>query len=247
MKINRKIGGIICAALITAGVIAGISSCKKGSSANSTSTTDSFTEADAAELSTDALVPSTGGMVTSVSNSTGIYQAAALSCGVEKDSTIVKASAPGLSPSYDYNLSWNYTLTCKGLVPNQLTFNFTGSGDYDGPRMSSSDKSTGGFVLKGLGVTAGQYILNTTYTRVGTTTSKILNKNTFASTITITSTNILIDKISQEITSGSATITIKVVSTSGRIFNFNGTVTFLGNKTATIVLNSGTSYNIQWS
>jgi hypothetical protein len=42
-------------------------------------------------------------------------------------------------------------------------------------------------------------------------------------------------------------VTIASTSTSGKTFNFNGTVTFLGNKKATVILNSGVTYNIQWS
>jgi len=138
-------------------------------------------------------------------------------------------------------------LTCNGIIPSQLAFNFTGSGSYDGVRLSSKDNSQGSFTLTGLPPTSSQYLFSSTYTRAGTTTSKIARQYTFTSNIKITSSNIAVDKTTQQIVSGTAAVTIAATSTSGKTFNFNGTVTFLGNKKATIVLNSGVTYNIQWS
>lgn len=235
----------LCAALIAVGITFSITSCKKDSA--NTTTTATVTEADAAELTTDAVSSSTGGMTAQLSSSVTIEKTVALSCGVQKDSTIIKASASGVSPSYNYNLSWNYMLTCNGLVPSQLAFNFTGTGSYDSPRLSSNDKSEGSFTLTGLQPAASQYLFTSTYSRTGSTTSKIAKQYTFTSNIKITSANIAIDKVTQQIVSGTATVTITATSTSGKNFNFNGTVTFLGSKKATVVLNSGATYTIQWS
>ncbi|WP_162847030.1 hypothetical protein [Mucilaginibacter gracilis] len=49
-----------------------------------------------------------------------------------------------------------------------------------------------------------------------------------------------------QILSGSATVAISGSSTSGKSFTYNGTITFLGGNKATLVLNSGASYTIQW-
>jgi len=239
--INPK---LLFTVLIAAGLTFSAVSCKKDS-ANTAATT--VTEADAAELTTGAITPETGGMTAQLSSSTSIEKTVALSCGVSRDSTIIKSSATGASPSYSYNLSWNYMLTCNGIAPSQLTFNFTGTGSYDGPRLSSNDNSQGAFTLTGLPATSSQYLFSSTYTRTGSTTSKIARQYTFTSNIKITSTNIAVDKITQQIVSGTAIVTIAATSSSGKTFNFKGTVTFLGGKKATIVLNSGVTYNIQWS
>ena len=239
--INTK---LLFTVLIAAGLTFSAASCKKDSTGTSAET---VTEADAAELTTDAITPETGGMTAQLSSSTTIEKTVALSCGVSKDSTIIKSSAAGASPSYSYNLNWNYMLTCNGIIPSQLAFNFTGSGSYDGVRLSSKDNSQGSFTLTGLPPTSSQYLFSSTYTRAGTTTSKIARQYTFTSNIKITSSNIAVDKTTQQIVSGTAAVTIAATSTSGKTFNFNGTVTFLGNKKATIVLNSGVTYNIQWS
>jgi hypothetical protein len=241
MKNNTYIPKFLVAAVVAAGLAFNVSSCKKD---NSTTTT--VTEADAAQLSTDAVTPSTGGMVDQVNRSVNTYNTSTFSCAVVKDSSYTIASAAGATPTFSYNLMWNYNLACSGVTPSQLTFNFTGTGSYDGPLMSSSDNSKGGFLMTGFGAPT-QYSFNTTYCRTGTTTSKILRQYTFNSVITITGTNIAVDKTTQEIASGTATVSIQATSSSGKSFNFNGTITFLGNKTANLVLNSGKTYVIQWS
>ena len=242
MKNNIYIPKILLAAVVTAGLALNVSSCKKDSSASTT-----VTEADAAQLSTDAVTPSTGGMVDQVNRSVTTYNTSTFSCAVVKDSSYTIASAAGATPSFSYNLMWNYNLACSGATPSQLTFNFTGTGSYDGPLMSSSDNSKGGFVMTGFGASATQYSFNTTYSRAGTTTSKILRQYTFNSVITITGTNIAVDKTTREIASGTAAVSVQATSSSGKSFTFSGTITFLGNKTANLVLNSGKTYVIQWS
>ncbi|HZY37935.1 MAG TPA: hypothetical protein VFE53_14860 [Mucilaginibacter sp.] len=252
---------IVFAAAIIAASAFTLTSCHKDGS-STTSTT--ISEADAAQVATDAVSPSTGGMVSQVSSSASLFSNATvtggtvnavnnhlvtdsytLPCGKEKDSTVSYASATTGVPSFTYSLSWKYTLACT--VPSTLTLNFTGAGTYNGFIQSSSFNSNGGFVLTGLGASSSQFTFNSNYSRTGTTISKIGNKNTFNHTLTITSSNIVYDKTTKEIVSGTATVSIQVTSTSGKSWSYGGTLTFLGNKTAKLVLNSGTVYNISWS
>ncbi|SDI41587.1 hypothetical protein ACRQ5D_08510 [Mucilaginibacter sp. P25] len=244
MKTSLKARKILFSLAVTAGLAVIISSCKKDNASTTENTT--VTEADAAELTTNAIVPSSGGFAVQVNSSVTVYKTVKLSCGIAKDSSITKSSATGVSPSYNYTLSWNYLLNCSGVVPNDLTFNFTGSSKYDGPRMSSEDSCSGGFVLTGLAPTAPAYVLNTTYTRDGSQVSKIGRNYSFSSKLIIKSSDITVDKTSLKILSGTATVTISGASSSGKSFNFNGTITFNGNNKATLLLNSGASYNIQW-
>ncbi|MDR3695110.1 hypothetical protein [Mucilaginibacter sp.] len=245
MKIKFNTSKILVVTVVTAGIAFMVSSCHKDASTTSTNAT--VTEADAVQLTTDAVSPSTGGMILQLNGSVNTYATVSFSCGVQKDSSYVIASSTGASPSYNYSFQWNDMLTCNGTVPSQLTFNFTGTGSYNGSLMSSSDNSTGGFVLTGLGVNASQYLFNTTYSRTGTTTSKVLRQLTFHSVITIAGTDIAVDKTTKIIASGTAAVSIAATSTSGSTFTFNGKITFLGNKKANLVLNSGATYVIQWN
>jgi hypothetical protein len=260
MNGKSKTPKIIFAAVITAGLAFALTSCHKDLG----STSDTVTEADAAQVTTDAVTPSTGGLVSQLNSSVSLFSSATVTggtvnsvdnhlttysstipCGTEKDSTIAYASANGGIPSFSYSLTWKYTLACT--VPSSLTLNFTGAGTYNGVTLSSSFNSTGDFVLTGLGSTAAQYTFNSSYSRTGTTTSIVGNKNTFNHSLTITSSNIVYSKTTQEIVSGTATVSIQVTSTSGNSWTYSGTLTFLGNKTAKLVLNSGTVYNISWT
>jgi hypothetical protein len=247
------------AAAIVAASAFSLTSCHKDAAATTT-----LTEADAAQVAVDAVSPSTGGLVNQVSSSASLFangtvtggtvksvnnhlttDSYTIPCGTEKDSTVSYASATTGVPSFIYSLTWKYTLACT--VPSTLTLNFTGAGSYNGFIQSSTFNSIGGFVLTGLGSTAAKFTFNSNYTRTGTTTSKIGNKNTFDHTLTIMSSNIVYDKTTKEIVSGTATVSVKVTSTSGNSWSYGGTLTFLGNKTAKLVLNSGTVYNISWS
>jgi hypothetical protein len=242
MKNKLTIAKIVLTIIAAAALTINISSCHQ----------DKFpviipvTETVAAQLATDAVIPGTGGMLTQVYGSTAIYKAVKLSCGVQKDSTIIVTSAAGASPSFNYNLASNYTLTCAGAAPSQVAFFYTGNLSYSGPLMSSVDKSAAGFILTGLGTSSTQYTFSSNYSRNGTTTSKIGQQNTFTSIIAIQSNGIIVDKTAGEIVSGTATISIKTTSSAGTIYTFNGTITFLGNRMANLVLTSGTVYPLSW-
>jgi hypothetical protein len=243
MKINTiTFGSKAVKMLTTTAILIGVSftACKKDASPTTTAT---VTEQNAADLTTDAIVPENAGLVTQVNSSVTIYKTSTLSCGVQKDSTLAKSSASGATPSYDYSLNWNYLLDCSAET---LTFNFTGNSTYNGVDMSSNDTSTGGFVLGSLQPSATQYDLNASYSRSGSQTSKVARQYTFTSNLKIVAADLKIDKTTQAIVSGTATVSITGASSSGKSFTFSGTVTFLGGGKATLVLNSGASYPIQW-
>lgn len=240
MKIYTGIK-IFSAAIIVSALIAGIASCKKNS--NSTAST-TVTEADAAQLTLDAVSPASGGMANQLSASTEIYSSVALACGVQKDSVITIASVSGAIPSYSYIFDWTYKLNCTQNVPASVNFGYTAKGTYDGSLMSDADTANAQFVLTG---TTSAFMLTVNYTRDGVVTSKIGRHYLFQGTLNIQSSNIAIDKTSHEISSGTANVTFVATATSGKKFTFSGILTFLGSKQATLVLNSGVSYPLHWN
>jgi len=238
---SKAAKGLLAITIIT---LASVTACKKDSN-NSTSAT--VTEADALELTSDAIVPTSGGMTIQANSSVSIYASAStkLSCGISKDTTITGASVSGAVPSYSYSLSWNYKLNCD-TNPQQFTFNFTGSSSYSGLLMTSNDSSTGTFLVSTTPA-ATNYTVNTSYERKGTQTSKVGKQKGFTSDLKITSSNVLISKATNEIVSGTGTVSITGTTTGGKSFSFGGSITFKGNKQAAVVLNSGVSYPIQWN
>lgn len=240
-KISKKT--IITLTVATALVI-GLNACKKDNNNSNTSAT--VTEADAVEMTTDAVEPATGGMTLQVSSSVTIYKVTTISCGVPKDTTITASSASGVIPTYNASLSWAYTLNCAGISPSSLDLSFQGNSTYDGVKMSLNGTTNGTFILSGLEASSGSYTLNSTYTRSGSTVSKIGNQHTYTSNVKISSSDIAVDKTTGLILSGTATVSITGTSSTGSSFSFGGTITFEGNNTANLVLNSGTKYVLQW-
>lgn len=247
----RNVGGKVARFIIAGGIIAlaGVSACKKDNNNNSSNTKAAVTEADAAELTTDAVSPATGGFDAQVNISVNIYvsNSTRLSCGAKKDTTVSYSSPTNFIPNYAYTLSWNYELDCNSGVPSQFAFGFSGSSKYNGALMTSADNSSGSFTIADPGATSGNYSFNSSYERSGKQTSKVGFQKSFTSDFKMSSSDILISKTNHEIVSGTANVTITGTSSNGNSFNFSGKITFLGNKKATLVLNSGMSYNIVWS
>jgi hypothetical protein len=235
----RSMTIIFCGILI----IAATSSCKKDTA--STSNTGTVTEADASQAITEAIVPSSGGMAAQTSNAA--YVAAkpvnVYPCGQSFDSSILLTNAAGAAITYNADLEWNWILSCSTA---SFTYSFKGHTTYEAPLMSSNDTTTAGFVVTGLDASSPAYILNANYVRNGSQQSNIGYKNSFTSLITINSANINIDKTTEEITSGTATVSISGASTSGKLFSYSGTIVFLGNQAGTLTMASGNVYRISW-
>jgi hypothetical protein len=219
------------------------SACKKDAT-----TTAAVTEDEAAEVMVQAIDPASGGLAlqTTAATTITLTNSGSSKCGITKDSTI-NGSGGTAARSYTYNLNWHRLLTCgTGSIPSKLDFSFAGGSTYTGPRMSSDDSSTGAFTVTGLELASSEYVVSQTYTRNGTQQSKVRNNRTFTSTVNITTTNVKVNKVSQQITSGAGTVAVSGTASTGQSFSFNGTITFLGSKKATIVLSTGTTYNVQW-
>jgi hypothetical protein len=244
-------GSKVAKFLIAGGLVAmiGFSACHKDNGNNATGPNATVTEADAAELTSDAVTPATGGFDAQAKVSVSIYitASAKFTCGEKKDTTISYSSPTDFIPNYSYVLTWNYQLDCNSGIPSQFAFSFSGASKYNGVLMSSSDNSSGSFAISDPGATSSTYTFGSTYERSGKQTSKVGYQKTFSSDLKMSSTNIQISKSTEEIVSGTASITITGTASNGNSFSFSGTITFLGNKKATLVLNSGTTYNIAWS
>jgi hypothetical protein len=221
--------------------LAGVTACKKDSS---TSSTPTVTEADAVQMTSDAVTTSTGGMTAQTTTSTTLYAAEApvITCGATKDTTIA-ATYTGSGYSYSYTLSWNYALNCASQA---FILNYTGSSNYSGLLTTTNGSCIGTDTLTGIGPTSANYALTGSFERKGTSTSKVGQQKSFTSDLKISTTNALVSKSTDEITSGTATVTLTGATSGGKTFSFGGTLTFLGNKTGKLVMNSGNSYNISW-
>lgn len=208
---------------------------------------NSATEEEAVEMATQAMAPESGGLVlqTNASLTFSLTNMNALNCGVKKDSTITKSGGSG-DRNYNFTFSWSRLLTCSGSVPSKYEHSFSGSSAYNTPKMSSEDKSAGGFVVTGLEPVNTEITVNQTYERSGTQQSKVENTKSFTSKVNIQTQNVKINKITRQILSGTGAITINGTSSTGGTFNYTGSIIFNGANKATITINGGSAHTIQW-
>jgi hypothetical protein len=142
--------------------------------------------------------------------------------------------------TYSYNYTFKYSVTLANA--NRLDFGYSMKGVYDIPRMSSNDSATATFQVSNL-LAGSSYMITGIYNRYGSQTSKIRNKASWNSTITFSTTSLLIDKATRRVSGGTAALTMYGKSSTGNIYSFSATVTFLGNQQATLVV-GGKTYTL---
>ena len=223
-----------------------VSSCKKDDDTN----TITVSESDVAEAVGESVYNSSGGLV--VQSTTAAEYSSALmntrksakvsdQCGIKHDTTLAATGE-----NYSYSFNWNWLLTCSEIVPQTFVFNYAGKTAYETVRMSSSDSAKANITVSGLGEDSTYYVFNQTYTRNGSQTSKVNQKRSFTSLISIVSTDIRISKSTLKILSGTGAVTVKGEASGGKSFSYTGTITFLGNEKATLVVTGGATYNLTW-
>ncbi len=220
------------------------SSCDKNDDDNAEA---SVTAQEAGTIMAQAVDPQSGGLVLQTEFSAGLAltRNSSIFCGVTKDSTIAGQFSAN-NRSFEYSLALSRTLTCSSGTPSSYSHTFTGTGSYSSPAISSTGNITGSFTLTGLGSGTSQLSLDQTYAYTGTQQSHVGLERTLTSTVTIHSTGVKVDKVSRQIVSGTATINVTGLASTGEAFNYDGTLTFLGGRHATLVVSGGSSVNIQW-
>ena len=225
-------------------------SCKK--SAN-TSTTSTVTTDEAADMAASSVASNSFGL-SSIADNVGVNAQSLNSVGtggqtVNAIGTNVVRQACGTtlsdsisntgsssSVSFSYFFKFVRTLNCNaGNQPDNLVNTITFKGNFDGPRLTSADAGSSSITIAGLTTNATNFVINGTYNRKGSFTSKVGNKATGSSVVDIKVTNLLLAKPSRAIVSGTATITVS--GTAGTsTFSYSGTLVFNGNNQATLTV-----------
>ena len=155
------------------------------------------------------------------------------------DTTIVRHDTVG---DYSYNFTFHYSYEFLN-AGNQLNFMFSLHGFYDTPLLSSQDTAASSLQFTGIVAADSQYTVNATYSRLGTQTSKVRDHNSFSSALTVTLTNMKVNKATKRIQSGAASITIEGRTPDDIFFSYSATLTILGYQLATLNVN-GKTYTI---
>lgn len=163
----------------------------------------------------------------------------ALSCGETADSTFTRNLNEGrLTALYENYLFWG--LNCnENDLPTSIFFGRQMTGDYETERLISDDEATSDWLIESL-LLGPNYIFNGRYERTGTQESKVRDMHSFNSTVIIEIEDLNIDKGEKRIASGIATFNLSGTINSETTFSQEGTIVFLGDGAANIVINGNT-------
>ena len=223
--------GIIC--LVIAAMTAGCGD------DNSVDTAGALTESEAA-----LIVASSFGAGTSTYGLTGqIEDCASLATGggfgktggfqaILRDTTITRQKTTGV---YTYSYTFHFSYGFAGASFDVL---YDMKGTYATPRMSSSDSANA--VLHFTDLTSSPIALNGTYVRLGSQTFRVGDTKQLNTTIEGTLTNITIDRTTREVTGGTVVLALTAERSDGSMVTLDGTLTFLGNHQATLIINGKT-------
>jgi hypothetical protein len=164
-------------------------------------------------------------------------------CGYNLDTSISRSTPIGSAISFTYNLNYSYQMYCNGFIPDNMLVEMTANGDLEQVRLTATSQSTGNLTFTGLTPNFTSYLLNGTYSRTGSATSKVREKNTFSYSLTLNLSDLSVSKTDYYIDSGSCTLTFAATISSGKVFNFTGTLTYVDENTANLVI-GGTTYSI---
>lgn len=210
-----------------------------------------ITEADAADVVEGTLSASTYGIAETVEYACTLAEeneaytlTPSINCGQVYPKNMV-ASASTANYSYNYSVQESYQLTCTTAgFPQAFLYSHEMNGSYEVPKMSSNDNAESAVIITGLEPTNANVTVNGTYERNGAQQSKVRNKRSFESMISYNLTNLSVNKSQQKIQSGTATLAISLTA-AGVTKTYNASLTFLGNNSATLVIN-GNSYSLSW-
>lgn len=177
------------------------------------------------------------GNVRVLTNSATIKSGAGrVECGMLFD-TLINFEYRGNNLEFDLSFNYNYGLVCTNNIPDELEFNFGSSSVYDGPRLARTGSSNGNATAGGLRFNDSNYDLDATFTSVSEVNQKERNRKTFTGQSEVILTDLLINKVTLEIQSGSGSITSSGSSSDGDSYQFNASVDYQGDGVAIVNIN----------
>ncbi len=171
-------------------------------------------------------------------------------CGATFDTSVtISRTLSRISGSF--NSAWTYGLNCStvtfaGLnfyIPLSIDVNRQSQGTIETRRLTSVDSIQASWNLSNL--ISGDYTLAGISTRNCEQVLTFQTAKSLETTTVLTVDSVAFDRLTYQIVSGSATMTLNSVSSEGGTYSTTVKVTFLGDAKAEIDLN-GTIYEIEW-
>ncbi|MBT1688173.1 hypothetical protein [Dawidia soli] len=199
---------------------------------------------EAAEMIASSLAESSSGFAAVVDQSATVTGSVVdaydggrtATCGFESDLTLNVTNPSGSSVTYSFAYTYHYELICENDAPKTMEVDVTYDGEFDGPRISSAHEGTADVTITKLENTVVTYSIDAHYQSAGTFQSKIRNRNSTSSSVDITLDDVVVDKASHQILSGTASATITGTVTGKGSFTYTGTIVFNGNHTAELTV-----------
>lgn len=227
-------------------LLAGALACNKKDGLK-TDITANVSASDAADMVGASLSANSNGFASvsdDVTVNSQIYVDAHLGCGVTKTDTITKKSPANANVSFSYGLGYTYTLNCNSnSLPDNVTGKVNYSGNYSGPHITSANTGNLTFRLAGLSPTATNWVLNGTFFRSGSFTSKADTSNHGNSNLSVEVKDLLLTKPHRTVAGGTATFSLTGSVPKKGSFSYAGTLVFNTDGTAKLTVN-GTVYII---
>jgi hypothetical protein len=203
-----------------------------------------LSEEEYIEIIEQCLAEKSGGYVNFTKDVIVVYLSTSDSCNLSGDSTIVSSDSTATT-NYSYSSQYSYTLNCTGAAASSMSVTLNSTGDFENTEISSSDIGTGNSSIGNLPSAQTNYEFSGIYDRNGIITSKSALNSKFTYNMTFDMSNVLVNKSTELISSGTATYSLAGVSQSvaSQSFNYTGNVTFNGSNSATIDF-QGTNYTL---
>ena len=207
------------------------------------------TEQEALEMVQTSLMSDAYGMGIQTDDATALDEGETsktmYECGVLNSRSMERNSPSNAAITFTHTFDYLFTLLCEENQAKAFAIEFQGNGTYSSPRLESDDTITYEAILGNIVEPGSPYVYDSSFTREGTQTTRIAGRTkNFDSTLSIESNAVTIDKTTRKILGGSSTFSLTGTLSTGEPFSYSGTISFLGNGAATIVIN-GNSYNVQ--
>jgi hypothetical protein len=205
------------------------------------------TEADAAKIATNSILVVNSGLVHQVVLSVKTIATQVTKCGVQQTIPVKGSNQAGAAATYSFDLTWISKLNCASSLPTQMDLSFKGDSKYDSAELNGKNKESGKVTVTGFLPPNDPFLVTTADTVISTHTIKGNSGLVVDSKLFVKSaSNILVQKGTYAIVSGVVNITLTGSTTGGQPFEYKGTITFKGNKQATLQITGGRAYQISW-
>jgi hypothetical protein len=149
-------------------------------------------------------------------------------CGLSQNLDLSGASPDGATTTYSYDFSYKFKLNCNTeSLPSDVSVNLSYSGMFDAPKLAAEHSGIAELTVSGLEEAVTEFLLNGLYKRSGSFENKVDVKSGNSS-VEITLKDVVINKQTHQIISGTGTYLLSGSVPEKGDFNFSGEIAFQG-------------------